>query len=154
MEGDFLSASTDVYSQKAAAETERYSAALLKIPADDLEVTVQDTQIKFLHNLSTAVEDSECSEQVRKAVKDSVRDEGHAGDGESGENFRGDFSRTTRSHRPRRTKVIVRHFLGTVRWSVQLKRQRQRRLAASHLRVQLRLLHTALSSMIVRAVRR
>ena len=37
------------------------------------------------------MEDSECSEQVRKAVKDSVRDEGHAGDGESGENFRGDF---------------------------------------------------------------
>ena len=91
VEGDFLSASTDVYSQEAAAETERYSAALLKITADDLEVTVQDTQIKFLHNLSTAVEDSECSEQVRKAVKDSVRDEGHAGDGESGENFRGDF---------------------------------------------------------------
>ncbi len=91
VEGDFLSASTDVYSQKAAAETERYSAALLKIPADDLEVTVQDTQIKFLHNLSTAVEDSECSELVRKAVKDSVRDEGHAGDGESGGNFGRNF---------------------------------------------------------------
>jgi hypothetical protein len=27
---------------------------------------------------------------VRKAVKDSVRDEGHAGDGESGESFEGD----------------------------------------------------------------
>ena len=27
---------------------------------------------------------------VRKAVKDSVREEGHAGDGESGESFKGD----------------------------------------------------------------
>ena len=58
VEGDFSSASTDVYSQEAAAETERYSAALLKIPADDLEVTVQDTQIKFLHNRVCSSNDS------------------------------------------------------------------------------------------------
>jgi hypothetical protein len=39
---------------------------------------------------------------VRKAVKDSVRDEGHAGDGESGESFKGDVFKDT--------EMIVRHF--------------------------------------------
>ena len=38
-------ASTGAHSQEAAAETEQDSAAILTIPVDDLEVTVQDTQI-------------------------------------------------------------------------------------------------------------
>ena len=54
------------------SEIERYSAAHVKIPADDLEVTVHDTQVSFLQNLSAAVEDIECSEQLRKAFKDSA----------------------------------------------------------------------------------
>jgi len=60
----------------------------VKIPADDLEVTVHDTQVSFLQNLSAAVEDIECSEQLQKAFKDSVN-EGHAGDRVSGEEFSG-----------------------------------------------------------------
>ena len=60
----------------------------MKIPADDLEVTVHDTQVLFLQNLSAAVEDIECSEQLQKAFKDSVN-EGHAGDRVSGEEFSG-----------------------------------------------------------------
>ena len=80
---------------------------------------------------------------VRKAVKDSVRDEGHAGDGESGENFRGDFFKDNPIASAATYQSDHEAFFGTVRWSVQLRCQRQRRLAAPHLRVQLRLLHTA-----------
>jgi hypothetical protein len=69
VEGDFLSASTDVYSQEAAAETERYSAALLHIPADDLEALDQDTQITNLYNPSTAVEERKCSTQSERQLK-------------------------------------------------------------------------------------
>ena len=63
-------------------EAERYSAALLAIPADDLEVTLHDTQVLFLSNLHAAVEDIECSEQFRMAgvaFKGSVKKD-QAGD--------------------------------------------------------------------------
>jgi hypothetical protein len=49
----------------------------VKIPADDLEVTVHDTRVSFLQNLSAAVEDIECSEQLQTALG-SVINEGHA----------------------------------------------------------------------------
>ena len=68
----------------SSGEAERYSAALLAIPADDLEVTSHDTQVLFLSNLHAAVEDIECSEQLFKTVENSVN-EGHAGDRNSGE---------------------------------------------------------------------
>ena len=66
--GEISSASTDVHpNDEGESEIERYSAAHVKIPADDLEVTVHDTQVSFLQNLSAAVEDIECSEQLQKA---------------------------------------------------------------------------------------
>ena len=64
-EGDFSSASTDARHlsiHSSSGELERYSAALLAIPAVDLEVTLHDTQVAFLSNLHAAVEDIECSE--------------------------------------------------------------------------------------------
>ena len=67
-EGDFSSASTDARHQSmhsSSGEAERYSAALLAIPADDLEITLHDNQVLFLSNFHTAVEDIECSEQLR-----------------------------------------------------------------------------------------
>ena len=74
-----------------SGEAERYSAALLAIPADDLEVTLHDTQVLFLSNLHAAVEDIECSEQLRQAAEGSVI-EGHAGDRNSGEEVGTPFS--------------------------------------------------------------
>jgi hypothetical protein len=93
-EGDFSSASTDVRHQSmhsSSGEAERYSAALLAIPADDLEVILHDTQVLFLSNLHAAVEDIECSEQLRQAAEGSVI-EGHAGDRNSGEEVGTPFS--------------------------------------------------------------
>ena len=75
----------------SSGEAERYSAALLAIPADDLEVTLHDTQVLFLSNLHAAVEDIECSEQLRQAAEGSVS-EGHAGDRNSGEEVGTPFS--------------------------------------------------------------
>ena len=69
--GEISSASTDV-TISSEGDIERYSAAHVKIPADDLEIIVHDTQVLFLENLSAAVEDIECSEQLRKAFKDSA----------------------------------------------------------------------------------
>jgi hypothetical protein len=93
--GEFSSASTDV-TISSEGDIERYSAAHVKIHADDLEVTVHDTQVSFLQNLSAAVEDIECSEQLQKAFKDSVN-ESHAGDRVSGEEFSGNpFSSAAR----------------------------------------------------------
>ncbi len=93
-EGDFSSASTDVRHQSmhsSSGEAERYSAALLAIPADDLEVILHDTQVLFLSNLHAAVEDIECSEQLRQAAEGSVI-KGHAGDRNSGEEVGTPFS--------------------------------------------------------------
>ena len=92
--GDFSSTSTDVRHQSmhsSSGEAERYSAALLAIPAVDLEVTLHDTQVAFLSNLHAAVEDIECSEQLRQAAENSVI-EGHAGDRNSGEEVGTPFS--------------------------------------------------------------
>ena len=93
-EGDFSSTSTDVRHRsmhRSSGEAERYSAALLAIPAVDLEVTLHDTQVAFLSNLHAAVEDIECSEQLRQAAENSVI-EGHAGDRNSGEEVGSPFS--------------------------------------------------------------
>ena len=65
--GEISSASTDV-TISSEGDIERYSAAHVKIPADDLEVIVHDTQVLFLENLSAAVEDIECSEQLQTAL--------------------------------------------------------------------------------------
>jgi len=92
--GDFSSASTDVRHQSmhsSSGEAGRYSAALLAIPADGLEVTQHDTQVLFLSNLHAAVEDIECSEQLRQAAEIFVN-EGHAGDRNSGEEVGSTFS--------------------------------------------------------------
>ena len=59
--GEISSPSTDV-TISSEGDIERYSAANVKIPADDLEVIVHDTQVLFLENLSASVEDIECSE--------------------------------------------------------------------------------------------
>jgi hypothetical protein len=58
--GEISSASTDV-TFSSEGDIERYSAAHVTIPADDLEVIVHDTQVLFLRYLSAAVEDIECS---------------------------------------------------------------------------------------------
>jgi len=84
--GEISSASTDV-TISSEGDIERYSAAHVTIPADDLEVIVHDTQVSFLENLSAAVEDIECSEQLQTALG-SVN-EGHAGDRVSGGEIRG-----------------------------------------------------------------
>jgi hypothetical protein len=84
--GEISSASTDV-TISSEGDIERYSAAHVKIPADDLEVIVHDTQVLFLENLSAAVEDIECSEQLQTAL-DSAN-EGHAGDRVSGREISG-----------------------------------------------------------------
>ena len=60
-DSDFSSASTDVSEEDLG----RYSAALLQIPADDFEVTDHELQVKFLSNLHRAVENIECSEQLK-----------------------------------------------------------------------------------------
>ena len=70
-DSDFSSASTDVCEEDLG----RYSAALLQIPADDFEVTDHELQVKFLSNRHRAVENIECSEQLKNSVL-----EGHAGD--------------------------------------------------------------------------
>ena len=75
----------------SSGEAERYSAALLAIPAVDLEVTLHDNQVAFLSNLHAAVEDIGCSEQLRQAAENSVI-EGHAGDRNSGEEVGTPFS--------------------------------------------------------------
>jgi hypothetical protein len=56
-----------------------------------LEITLHDNQVLFLSNLHAAVEDIECSEQLRQAAESSVN-EGHAGDRNSGEEVGTPFS--------------------------------------------------------------
>ena len=71
-EDENTSASADDHpNDEGKSEIERYSTAHVKFPADDLEFNVHDTQVSFLQNLSAVAEDSACSEQLRKAFKDS-----------------------------------------------------------------------------------
>jgi hypothetical protein len=79
----------------SSGEAERYSAALLAIPADDLEVTLHDNQVLFLSDLHAAVEDIECSEELRQSAEGSVI-KGHAGDRNSGDEVGTPFSSAAR----------------------------------------------------------
>ena len=82
----------------SSGEAERYSAALLASNScymDDLEVTLHDKQVLFLSNLHAAVEDIQCSEQLRQAAEGSVI-KGHAGDRNSGDDVGTPFSSAAR----------------------------------------------------------